>query len=220
MPQHPTPIADQAAELRQAAAGHLPADVNAIFEAERERLIGRAVPSNIAAPGAQMPDGDLLDVHGEPTTLTAARAGRPAVVIFYRGAWCPYCNLTLRTYQTALVDELDARGITLVAVSPQKPDGSLSTAEKNDLTYPVVSDPGNQIAKQLGIVFTLGDEARTAQTKLGLDLTQANIDGTADLPLTTAVLVDASGTIRWIDVRPDYTTRTEPAEILAAADTL
>jgi hypothetical protein len=103
-----------------------------------------------------------------------------------------------------------------VAVSPQKPDGSLSIAEKNDVTYPVVSDPGNQIAKQLGIVFTLGDQARDAQTKLRLDLTQANIDGTADLPLTTAVLVDATGTIRWIDVRPDYTTRTEPAEILAA----
>jgi peroxiredoxin len=220
MPSHSTPIADQGAELRRASAGQLPADVNDAFEAEREEIIGRGVPTGVAAPGTPMPDGSLLDVHGEPTTLAAVRAGRPAVIVFYRGAWCPYCNLTLRTYQTALVDELDARGITLVAVSPQKPDGSLSAAEKNELTYAVVSDPGNQIAEQLGIVFTLGDQARTAQTKLGLELTQANVDGTADLPLTTAVLVDATGTIRWIDVRPDYTSRTEPAEILAAADIL
>ena len=215
-----TPIADQSAEVLKGAADHLPAEVNAAFEAERERMIERAVPVGVAAPGTPMPDGELLDVHGEPTTLAAARAGRPAVVVFYRGTWCPYCNITLRTYQTELVGELDARGIALVAVSPQKPDGSLSIAEKNELTYTVVSDPGNQIAKQLGIVYTLGEEARTAQIALGLDLTQANIDGTAELPLTTAAIVDAAGTIRWIDVRPDYTSRTEPAEILAAVGIL
>ncbi|MGH3380127.1 MAG: peroxiredoxin-like family protein, partial [Actinoallomurus sp.] len=167
-----------------------------------------------------MPDADLLDVNGEPTTLQAVRAGRPAVVVFYRGAWCPYCNVTLRAYQETLLGELDTRAVALIAISPQKPDGSLSLAEKHDLSYAVVSDPGNQIARRLGIVFTLGEGARAAQAKLGLDLTAVNADGTYDLPLATTVVVDAHGTIRWIDVHPDYTTRSEPAEILAALDSL
>lgn len=215
-----TTIADQSAEVSRQSGERLPAEVTAAFAAELERLVADGVPAGTAAPGTPMPDGALLDVHGAPTTLAAAREGRAAVVVFYRGAWCPYCNLTLRTYQRALTSELNARGVALIAVSPQTPDGSLSLAEKHALTYTVVSDPGNQIAKALGIVFTLGDGAREAQAKLGLDLAEVNADGTAELPLTTTVLVDTDGVIRWIDVHPDYTSRSEPAEILAAVDAL
>ncbi|MFF1923741.1 peroxiredoxin-like family protein [Streptomyces sp. NPDC058221] len=215
-----TTIADQSAEVGRQAGGRLPGEVTAAFEAELARLLAAGVPAGAAVPGAKMPDGDLLDMYGSPTTLAAALAGRPAVVVFYRGAWCPYCNLALHVYQNALVDELDARGVALVAVSPQKPDASLSLAEKHALTYAVVSDPGNQIARQLGIVFTLGRGAREAQAELGLDLATVNADGTADLPLATTVLVDTDGTIRWIDVHPDYTTRSEPAEILEAVAAL
>jgi peroxiredoxin len=215
-----TTIADQTAELGRQAAERLPAEVTASFGAELARLVGDGVPSGAATPGTPMPDGELLDVHGAPTTLAAARDGRPAVVVLYRGAWCPYCNVALRAYEQALVGELGSRGVALVAVSPQKPDGALSLAEKLALTYTVVSDPGNQIAKQLGVVFTVGDGAREAQAKLGLDLADVNADGTYELPMTTTVLVDADGTIRWIDVHPDYTTRSEPAEILAAVEAL
>ncbi|HEY0806413.1 MAG TPA: peroxiredoxin-like family protein, partial [Pseudonocardiaceae bacterium] len=193
-------------------------EVRAAFGAELNRLVGEGIPAEVAAPGTAMPDGDLLDASGEATTLTAVRAGRPAVVVFYRGTWCPYCNLTLRAYQETLVGELDARAVALVAVSPQKPDGSLSMAEKHDLSYAVVSDPGNQIAGQLGIVFTLGEGARTGQARIGVDLTDLNADGTPNLPLATTVVVDALGMIRWIDVHPDYTTRSEPGQILAALD--
>ena len=215
-----TTIADQTAELSREAAERLPADVMAGFGVELARLVEEGVPSGAATPGTAMPDGDLLDVHGVPTTLAAARGGRPAVVVFYRGAWCPYCNVALRAYEQALVGELGSHGVALVAVSPQKPDGALSLAEKLALTYTVVSDPGNQIAKQLGIVFTVGDGAREAQAKLGLDLADINADGSYELPMATTVLVDADGRIRWIDVHPDYTTRSESAEILAAVEAL
>jgi peroxiredoxin len=215
-----TTIADRVAEVSRQAAQRLPADVTAAFDTELTRLVGRGIPPGVAAPGTAMPDGDLLDVDGKPTTLTAARAGHPAVVVFYRGAWCPYCNVMLRAYQETLLGDLDARGVALVAISPQKPDDSLSLAEKHDLSYPVVSDPGNQIAGRLGLVYSLGESARAGQAKLGLDLAEANADGTHDLPLTTTVVVDAHGTIRWIDVHPDYTTRSEPTEILEAVDAL
>lgn len=142
-------------------------------------------PDGAAAPGTTISDVAMLDPHGAPTSLHAAMARQPAVIIVYRGAWCPYCNLALQTYREQLHPSLAEQGITLVAVSPQKPGGSLSMPEKHD----------------------------------GLHLEELNADGTDTLPMPTAVLVDAEHRIRWIDIHPDHTTRTDPADILAAVDT-
>jgi peroxiredoxin len=136
--------------------------------------------------------------------------------VFYRGGWCPYCNIALPTYQAQLVPALAERRIGLVAISPQAPDGSLFTKESEELTFTVLSDPGNQIAGQLGILTAPSDGARAAQLQLGLDLTQVNGDGTTGVPMPTVVIADADGVIRWIDVHPDYTTRTEPGQVLQA----
>ncbi|MHA6757693.1 peroxiredoxin-like family protein [Streptacidiphilus sp. PAMC 29251] len=209
-------IAAQSAAVSAAAATRLPPQVVAAFDAEQAGLDAAGLPAGIAAPGTPMADGTVLDVHGDATTLAAVRAGRGAVVVFYRGAWCPYCNLALRSYQQELVPALDARGIALIAVSPQKADGSLSTREANELTFAVLSDPGNGIAAQLGILTAPTADARAAQGSLGLDLTAVNADGTHGLPMPTVALVDAGGTLRWIDVHPNYTGRTEVADILAA----
>jgi peroxiredoxin len=213
-----TRIADRISEAQPQLLGRLPSEVRAVFGAEVDRLAAEGIPAGVAAPGMVMPDGDLLDASGEATTLTSLRAGRPAVVVFYRGVWCPYCNLTLRAYQESLVGELDARGVVLVAVSPQKPDGSLSMTEKHDLSFPVVSDPGNQIAGKLGIVMRHGEGVRHVQIRVGVDLADLNADGTHDLPFATAVVVDALGVIRWIDVHPNFHTRSESGQILAAVD--
>jgi len=114
------------------------------------------------------------------------------------------------------VPALAELGIGLVAISPQAPDGSLSTKESKELTFTVLSDPGNQIAGQLGILTAPSEGTRAAQLQLGLDLTQVNADGTTALPMPTVVIADADGVIRWIDVHPDYTTRTEPGQVLQA----
>ena len=211
-----TTIADQVAALRRGSGGQIPPAASAAFAAEQAALADAGVPEGVATAGAAMPDGALLDTDGRPTTLAEARGGKAAAVVFYRGAWCPYCNLTLRTYQRTLASELAARGVALIAISPQKPDGSLSMAEKHALTYAVLSDPGNQIAGRLGILTAPSADTRAAQANLGLDIAAANADGTRAVPMPTVVLVDAAGTIRWIDVHPDYTTRTEPGAILAA----
>jgi peroxiredoxin len=165
-----------------------------------------------------MPDGDLLDVDGAPTSLARLRGGRAAVVVFYRGAWCPYCNIALRTYQAELVPALGERDVELIAISPQKPDGSMTSAQSNELTYSVASDPGSQIATALGILTEPSADSIAAQAKLGLNLTEVNADGGTALPMPTVVVVDAAGIIRWIDVHPNYTTRSEVPDILAALD--
>jgi peroxiredoxin len=211
-----TTIAEQVADFRRASAGRMPADVAEALRAEQRALAAAGPPAGTAQPGTPLPDGDLLDVNGQPTTLTAALDGRPAVIVFYRGGWCPYCNIALRAYQAQLVPALADRGISLVAISPQTPDGSLSTKEAKELTFTVLSDPGNQLARQLGILTAPSDFARAAQLEIGLDLTQVNADGTTGLPMPTVLIADADGVIRWIDVHPDYTTRTEPGQVLQA----
>ncbi|SEM19777.1 peroxiredoxin-like family protein [Streptacidiphilus jiangxiensis] len=213
-------VAAQIDAMHHQSAGRLPADVLAAFSDEQQQLDAAGVPAGVAPVGSVMPDGDLLDVHGEPTTLTAARDGRPAVVVFYRGTWCPYCNIALRAYQEQLQPALDARGVALVAISPQTPDGSLTMQQTKELTFTVLSDPGNQIARALGILTAPTESVRQAQATLGLDLTTVNADRTPGLPMPTVAVVDATGVLRWIDVHPNYATRTEPAAILAALATL
>lgn len=211
-------LADQIDAVKRGAAAQLPSSVAAVFVAEQAELAAGGVPAGVASPGGPMPDGDLLDVGGEPTSLTATRAGRPAVVVLYRGAWCPFCSATLHAYQGQLAGELTRRGVALIAVSPQRPDGSLTMRERQQLSFDVVSDPGNQIARGLGVLFEPGADAVAAQAELGLVVAEGNADGTGALPMPTVAIVDAAGTLRWIDVHPDYTTRTEPSAILAALD--
>lgn len=211
-------IAEQAEAVIAGSASSIPPDISSAFAADQAALDARGVPADVIDAGEVMPDADLLDVGGAPTSLTRLRGGRPAVVVFYRGAWCPYCNIALRTYQADLMPALEDRGYALIAVSPQKPDGSLSSAESNDLRYSVASDPGNQLAIALGILTEPSADAVAGQVKLGLDLTEVNADGGRTLPMPTVVVVDASGVIRWIDVHPNYATRSEVSEILAAVD--
>jgi peroxiredoxin len=207
-------ITDRVAEMHASMAAQPPDEVMGAFGREQAALAAAGVPDGVATAGTQIPDASLLDVHGSPTTLYAATADRTAVLVFYRGAWCPYCNIALSAYQQHLLPQLTGRGIGLVAISPQTPDGSLSMQDKHDLAFTVVSDPGNTIARGLGILTQPSDEARAAQLQLGLDLTTVNADGTIALPMPAVVIADASHVVRWIDVHPDYSTRTEPAQIL------
>ena len=140
------------------------------------------------------------------------------MVVFYRGAWCPYCNIALSAYQAQLLPKLSERGIQLIAISPQKPDGSLSMQQKHDLAFTVLSDPGNAIARHLGILTQPSDEARAAQFQLGLDLTSVNADGTVNLPMPATIILDGDHVVRWIDIHPDYSSRTEPSQILQSLD--
>jgi peroxiredoxin len=211
-------IAEQVRDFT-AAPSPLPAEVAAVFHREQIGLQG-IQPQGIIAPGDALSDAELLDPHGEPTTLTATLDGRKAVLVFYRGAWCPYCNIALRAYQAELLGELERRGVALVAVSPQAPDGSLSMQEKNELSFAVLSDPGNQLARSAGILTAPSEEALGAQRQLGLELEAVNADGTTAIPMPTALILDPDLTVRWIDVHPDYTTRSESADILDALEAL
>ncbi|MGW1493662.1 peroxiredoxin-like family protein [Streptomyces sp. NPDC002402] len=211
-------ITDQLGQLKTVMAGQAPAEVLAAFEAEQAGLNTAGVPASAAAPGTTLPDVELINAEGAPVSLHTVTSGRPAVIVFYRGAWCPYCNITLKAYQDQLLPGLAERGAALVAVSPQKPDGSLTMQQKHELEFPVLSDPGNVLAGALGILTAPTAEAREAHAGFGVDPTTENADGTDTMPMPTVVITDADHILRWIDIHPDYTARSEPAAILAALD--
>jgi peroxiredoxin len=208
-------IQQQSEEMQAAAAQRLPAEVGETFARDREALIARGAPDAVAA-GDVLEDFTLADATGGEVSLSGLLADGPAVLVFYRGGWCPYCNLTLRHYQSDLVPELPRHGATLVAITPQKPDESLSTAEKHGLQFPVLTDAGLRLAHRLGIAFEPSPEAREAQLELGLDVSQGNAESSTDLPMPTVLVVDRERVVRFADVHPDYATRTEVPVILSA----
>jgi peroxiredoxin len=214
-----TTIAEQVAAMSAAVRDQPPIELMATFAREQSELAARGVPDGIAAVGSHLPDVDLVDAYGAPMTLYAATRAQPAVLVFYRGAWCPYCNIALSHYQARLYPTLSARGVKLIAISPQTPDGSLTMQEKNELAFTVLSDPGNTLARHLGILTAPSPEVRAAQLQLGLDLTSVNADGSTALPMPTTVILDGRQVIRWIDVHSDYSTRSEADDIVAALDT-
>lgn len=213
-------IAEQVREMQASRQPRPAGEPLSPFEQEQQRLAAAGLPGGILGVGSRLVDVDLLDVDGTPTTLFGALGDKTGVVVLYRGAWCPYCSIALRTYEAELVPALEPLEAHLVALSPQRPDGSLSTREKNGLSYTVLSDPGNKLADQLGVVTAPSAEALEAQRSHGLDLAERTADGTVGLPMPTVLVVDRNRIVRWIDVHPDYTTRSEPNEIIDALETL
>ena len=167
------------------------------------------------AAGQLAPSFTLPDATGQPRTLATLLAQGPVVLTFYRGNWCPYCNVQLRAYQQAL-PELARYGATLVAVSPQSPDLTALTASEKELTFPVLSDVGNAVARQYGLAYGVGTGVADALRSVGIDLAAYN--GTADdeLPLTATFLIGTAGVIAWAQVEANFKHRPDPAALVAA----
>jgi peroxiredoxin len=152
-------------------------------------------------------------------TLAALLATGPVVLSFYRGGWCPYCNLELRALQQQL-PAIQRLGATLVAISPQSPDATLSTAEKNALAFLVLSDSGAKVAKAYGIAFDLADELRPIYSRFGHGLPEMNGDDSWVLPIPATYVIDRDGSIVLAFVDVDYRNRLEPTEVVAALEAL
>lgn len=165
--------------------------------------------------GATAPDFTLPNVDGSSVRLYDLLGRGAVVVVFYRGAWCPYCNLQLRAYQQ-LLPELKAHGASLVAISPQLPDGSLSTQQKGNLEFPVLSDVGLDVAKAFGVAYDVPPAVQTMSLGFGNDLAVKNGTGGWMLPIPATYVIARDGRIALAHVDADYTVRLEPDAVLAA----
>ena len=209
-------IQEQSDQLQAASAGRIPAEVLEIFARDRAVLGERGKPADAVAAGDLLQDFTLPDATGKHVSLSELVADGPAVLVFYRGGWCPFCNLALHQYQAELVPQLSRWGARMGAISPQTPDESLSAAEKHALQFPVLSDAGARIARQLGVTFQPAEDVLEAQRALGLDIRKTNAEGATELPMPTVIVVDRDRVVRFADVHPDYTSRTEVQAIISA----
>ncbi|MBE3561605.1 MAG: AhpC/TSA family protein [Ktedonobacteraceae bacterium] len=208
------PLQQQLDEITAQAMSRLPADMQERLSGSVGQLIASGAVEHALKEGEQAPYFTLPDALGNPLTLSNLLKQGPVVLIFYRGAWCPYCNLQLHAYQQML-PQIQALGASLVAISPQTPDHSLTFAEKKALTFAVLSDSGNKVAQAYGLVFQLDEAVRTAYRQMGTDLPAYNGDDSWELPMPGTFLVDQSGSVRLASVNPDFTRRLDPSTIIA-----
>ncbi len=189
--------------------------IKSIMVKATEDLVNTQIAEKSLKIGDVVPNFTLNNASGKSVSFKSLLAKGQVVISFYRGGWCPYCNLELRALEQSL-PQIKSFGATLVAISPETPDSSLSTSEKNNLTFEVLSDLKNQVAQQFGLVFTLPEELRPIYEQFGIDIPAYNGDSTFELPLPATYVVNTDGKIVHSFVNADYTQRLDPDAILTA----
>lgn len=196
-----------------------PDDIREKMEQATTDLANSGIVDRSLKVGEQLPVFSLANATGQTIHIEDKLANGPVVITFYRGSWCPYCNQALRALQQ-IRPEIQAAGGSLVAITPETPDNSLSTTEKNELTFEVLSDVGNKVARQLGLVFQLPEELRPIYQGFGIDLPGYNGDETFELPLPGTYVVAPNREIVYAFADADYTKRAEPTDVVAAVQAL
>src|SRR5580692_1922412 len=196
-----------------------PAGRAALYEAKIEELRSDFALERAIKLGDTAPDFALPDAAGKSVVLTDLLQSGPVVVTFYRGGWCPYCNIQLRAYQAAL-PQVTTLGARLVAISPQLPDQSLSTAQADELTFDVLSDIGNIAARGFGLVYALPEELRAALRSNNKALPGINGDESWELPVPATYVIARDRRVALAYVEVDYRKRLGPEAILDALRSL
>jgi peroxiredoxin len=192
----------------------VPPERQAIIERHIGQLRG-AIARTMLKVGDRAPAFALPDAKGDVIDFGTLLKKGPVVVTFYRGGWCPYCNLELKAFQDVL-PEIKAAGGSVVAISPEKPDDTLSTAEANELAFDVLSDVGQKVGRAFGLVYEFDDELRGAYQGFGRDIPAYNATpGEWALPVPATYIVDRDSTIIYACANVDYRDRADPHEVIA-----
>lgn len=193
----------------------MPAASLAVVDQATRDLASSGVVDTALQVGDRVADFSLPNQNGESKSLRDLLKAGPLVISFYRGGWCPYCNMELAALQKVL-PEIEAAGARLIAITPETPDHSLSTAAKHALTFDVFSDQGNSVARQFGLEFALPEELRQLYVNFGIDLPARNGDDSFTLPMPATYVLGADGNVIYRFVDADYTKRAEPSDVLKA----
>lgn len=205
-----------AAEYKAKVQGML-GEKFSVLTGDMERVRAAGTINNALKVGQSVPEFTLPDAFGNEVALKTLLAKGPVVISFYRGEWCPFCNLELAALQEAL-PKIKELGASLIAISPEKPDHGIVATEKSKLTFPVLSDLGNKVARQFGIVFQVGQELREfSKNVFKNDLALRNGDQSYELPVPATFVIDKPGTVRFAHADVDYMMgRVEPELVVAA----
>ncbi|WP_224490363.1 peroxiredoxin-like family protein [Robertkochia flava] len=195
--------------LNQANRNKIPEEALSVMDQATLILKEKAITDTILKTGASFPDATLTDPHHQPVSLRKEIEGTKTIISFYRGGWCPYCNLELRSMQEEL-ENFKALGAQLIAISPETPDNSLSTTEKNNLNFKVFSDKDHELAKKAGLVFQVPESLKEVYSTFGIDLETSQGNSDWNLPVPATFILDETGIVRYVYANEDYTKRAEP----------
>ncbi len=206
-------LTEQLKKKADESAQKSPSEKRKIMFAAIDELRKSKTMETALKEGAKIPHFKLEDVHGKEISSKEILQNGPMLLVFYRGGWCPYCNLQLRDLQEHLA-EIKETGAQLVAISPQEPDSSAETVKKNELGYHVLSDVGGKVGNDFGLMFKLPEDLIKVYKEFGLDLEKANGNKDWELPLAATYIVKTDGTIEYAFVDADYKKRAETNELI------
>ncbi|GBQ85848.1 peroxiredoxin-like family protein [Gluconobacter albidus] len=194
---------------------NVPASVIEVMHRATAELIASGAAENALKAGDQAPSFTLNDPEGNPVSSEYLLSKGPLVISFYRGVWCPYCNMELQALEAALPSFREL-GASLIAISPQTAVNSRKSVRQNHLDFPILSDPHNDTASEFGLRFALPDYLVDLYTNLKNDLPSFNADESWTLPMPGRFVIGQDGVILYAEVNPDYTRRPEPEDMLPA----
>jgi peroxiredoxin len=208
-------LKEELAALRDEVASSMPAEATKILKQAIQRLVDGGSTRALITVGDKFPFFSLPNVVGTAINSEDLLQQGPLVVSFYRGGWCPYCNLELHAYQAILAD-IRALGADFVAISPQLPDESLTMVAKGNLAFEVLSDTGNSLAEHLGLVFEVSSKVVDLYRSMGYDLERINGNVRWTLPIPATFVIDSDNSVVLASANADYTRRLEPSAVLEA----
>jgi peroxiredoxin len=210
-------LADQLQMMKAASKSKLPPEVAKVMSDATEKLKQSHIAEKTLKVGQTMPAFSLPDTKGKKVSLKDYLKNGPVIISFYRGSWCPYCNAQLNNFQQHLAD-FKAKGATLVAITPEKPDLTTVTAESKKIEFPILTDENNKFAKKIGLVFGLGPELKAVYEKFGIDLEKSQGNKEWNLPMPATYVVSKQGKIVYAFVDVDYTQRASAEDVMAALE--
>lgn len=212
-------LADETAALAAAAGANATPERKAIYGKAQQHIEASNILDTALKVGDTAPMFELPGADGVTVKLADVLASGPAVVSFYRGAWCPFCNLELRAMSREL-DNAEAAGVTLVAISPNTPDTSAKMVDEGELTFPVLSDAENAVAKSFNLVYEMEEGLVDFYKAEGRDIAGMNGSEVWELPVPATYVIDTTGVIQYAYVDLNHRVRAEPSEVIAIAAAL
>ena len=208
-------LRDQFAERKELVAKYVPAEIQAIHARVIAELQQRRIAEGTLAAGTKAPAFELTDHNGKLVSSTELSTKGRLIICFFRGRWCPFCVGQLEA-MNLLIPEIQAAGASLIAISPQTVQQSFFMADQHKLQFPLLSDVGNDLARQFGVVYRVPEFQQAVYRRAFINLPLANGDESWELPIPATYLVERDGTVIYASSNPDYTERPEPGEILSA----
>ncbi len=211
------PLREILAERKESISKHVPAETQAIHARAIAELKQKRLAANILPVGAKIPEFQLPDQNGNNISSEDLLAKGRLVLCFIRGRWCPFCVAQMEA-MNAILPEIEKADASLAAISPQTIKQSFFMHDQHKLRFLLLSDSGNNVARQFGLTYRVSDEQQALYKRTFVNLPFVNGDDSWELPIPATYVIDPNKTVLYASANEDYTERPEPAEVVRVLD--